>query len=280
MTGSATRPMMNTPRIKTVQTRHGPMRALAGDRFITPCLEVYGEYSRQEWLLLEQIAKPGMTVVEAGANIGVHTIPLARACAPGVLFAFEPQMPIFALLCENLKANQIGNVRPIPAACGAQIGTGTVPSLDYSGAANFGGVSILADGEPGQAVRIQTIDAFNLQECGLIKIDVEGFELSVVQGASDTIKKCRPVIYIENDRVENQEKLISCIGEMKYRMYWHVPYLYDSENFNGATGHIFGQRIYSINMLCIPSERNTRVERLEEIDPNNWSSPKGRKLSP
>ena len=52
------------------------------------------------------------------------------------------------------------------------------------------------------------------------------------------------------------------------------------ENFNGATDHIFGQRIYSINMLCIPSERNTRVDRLEEIDPNNWSSPKGRKLSP
>src|SRR5450432_1659615 len=98
------------------------MRALAGDTIISRCLEVYGEFSRQEWRLLAQIVRPGMNVVEAGANIGVHTIPLAKGCAPGTLYAFEPQGPVFALLRENLKANDVTNVRAFEAACGADVG--------------------------------------------------------------------------------------------------------------------------------------------------------------
>jgi FkbM family methyltransferase len=271
---------VSEPQIKTLQTRHGPMRALAGDTIISRCLEVYGEFSRLEWRLLSQIVRPGMTVVEAGANIGVHSIPLARACAPATLYAFEPQGPVFALLCENLRANGLTNVRALQAACGADIGTATVPPLDYGAAVNFGGVALTTSGSEGQQVGVQPIDALELQACGLLKIDVEGFELAVLQGASQTIRRCRPIIYIENDRVAFQQRVISTISDMGYRLYWHAPPIADEANFNGFQENIFGGlTIISINMLCVPVERGTVVKALEEIDPGNWLSPKGRPVA-
>src|SRR3569623_802865 len=68
---------------KTYQTRHGPMLAFAGAQYMTPTLEKQGEYAPEEWALLEQLVRPRMTVVEIGANIGVHSVPLARSCGRG-----------------------------------------------------------------------------------------------------------------------------------------------------------------------------------------------------
>jgi FkbM family methyltransferase len=278
---TAIRFSVRNPHVKTLQTRHGPMRALAGDQIITRCLETYGEFSRLEWRLLEQIVRPGMTVVEAGSNIGVHTIPLARACAPGTLYAFEPQAPVFALLCENLRANGLTNVLAQEAACGACIGTAGVPSLDYTAEANFGGVSLIQTGLSGHEVEVLPIDALNLAECGLLKIDVEGFEFEVISGALETIRRCRPIIYIENDREGHQQTILSSISNLGYHLYWHTPPVADEANFNGVQENIFGGlTIYSINMLCVPSERGTFVKALEEIDPASWRSPKGRFNSP
>src|SRR6185437_4192192 len=94
---------------KTLTTCHGPMLALAGDRYITRSLEVYGEFSAGEWDLFAQVVKPGMTVVEVGANIGAHSIALAKACAPGPLYLFEPQQRVFQILCANLALNGVTN---------------------------------------------------------------------------------------------------------------------------------------------------------------------------
>ena len=55
-----------------LSTRHGPMCALAGDAYVTRSLQLYGEYGHDEVDLFRQVVKPGMTVVEAGANIGAH----------------------------------------------------------------------------------------------------------------------------------------------------------------------------------------------------------------
>ena len=55
-----------------LSTRHGPMCALAGDAYVTRSLQLYGEYGHDEVDLFRQVVKPGMTAVEAGANIGAH----------------------------------------------------------------------------------------------------------------------------------------------------------------------------------------------------------------
>jgi FkbM family methyltransferase len=262
---------------KSLQTRHGPMLALAGDRYITRSLELYGEFSHGEWELFAQMVKPGMTVVEVGANIGAHSVPLARACFPGPIYLFEPQQRVFQILCANLGLNGIRNAIAYPEACGDDQGYVVVPPLDYGAEYNFGGVSVQAPGEgiEGSRVRVTPLDSLDLAACNVIKIDVEGFEAQVLRGAAGTIARFRPLLYVENDRVAHQQEVISLIAGMGYRLYWHTPPLYRPDNFNGFPEDVFG-RVVSVNMLCVPAESGTVVQMMEPIDPANWSSPIGR----
>ena len=254
-------------RVKTLTTRHGPMLALPGDTYMTRCLETYGEFSPGEWALLKQVIKPGMTVVEMGSNIGAHTVAMARACHPGRLYAFEPQRRVFQILCANLVLNDLDNVVAAPDACGDVAGVAVVPTLDYGAADNFGGVALAPPGAAGETVRVVRLDDLQLPGCGLIKADVEGFELLALRGAAQTIARTRPVLYVENDRPRHQRALVRLIADMGYRLYWHTPPLVARDNFNGVSEQIF-DRIVSQNMLCIPSESRTTSD-LIAIDPED-----------
>lgn len=263
---------MHEPTLRTYQTRSGPMLALATDVYMARSLEAYGEYCPEEGRMLKQLIRPGMTVVEVGANMGTHSVDLARACAPGPFYAFEPQPRIFQVLCANLALNDIGNAFAYPDACGEVESEAVVPLMDYSTPGNFGGLSLKAAGEPGVTVRVRTIDSLNLAGCGLLKIDVEGFESQVLRGARGAIARHRPTIYVENDRAAQQAELISLIANMDYRLYWHTAGLFDPDNFNGFQEDIFGG-VASLNMLCLPNELETTVKGLEQIDPSSWRSP-------
>ncbi len=259
-----------------VETRYGRMWALRGDRYITRCLEAYGEYCESEADVFRQLVKPGMTVVEAGANIGTHTLMLARACAPGPLIAFEPQQRVFQLLCANLATNGVGNVVALPEAMGAAAGTVRLPALDYGAAYNFGSVSVEAGGggdwAAGRTVRMTPLDALALSACHFLKIDVEGGEADALRGAADVIARCRPVIYVENDRADHQPVLIALLAELGYEQYWHVAPLFNAANFKGATEDVTGG-VISLNMLCLPKESPVSVTGFERIDPTDWRSP-------
>jgi len=265
---------MAEPDVRPFQTRFGPMLALAGDRYISRSLELYGEFSPAEWRLLAQLVKPGMTVVEMGANIGAHSVALARACAPGPLYVFEPQQRVFQLLCANLALNGVRNAIAYPEAGGAADGVVLLPRLDYAAPFNFGGVSVTPEGPglSGVRVRATPLDSLDLAACHLIKVDVEGFEAQVLRGAVETIRRRRPVLYVENDRKSLQGELIELIASLGYRQYWHLPPLFSPDNFNGCREDAFGN-VVSVNMLCIPQERNTVVQEMELIDPANWTSP-------
>lgn len=265
---------MSTPDTKTLQTRFGPMMALAGDQYITGSLEAYGEFSIGEWELFDQLVRPGMTVVEVGANIGAHSVPLARKCFPGPLYLFEPQQRVFQLLCANLALNDIRNAVAYPEASSDAHGFVVVPPLDYSARSNFGGVSVRADAEGLQGLRVRAtpLDSLNLAACHVLKVDVEGFEPQVLRGAAETIRRCRPVLYVENDRQANQQAVISLIADLGYTAYWHLPPLFSAKNFNGNPDDIFGN-IVSVNLLALPTEKGVTIPGGMPIDPDNWTSP-------
>jgi FkbM family methyltransferase len=184
----------------------------------------------------------------------------------------EPQPRIFQILCANLALNDIGNALAYPEGCGEAEGWAIVPQVDYGARGNFGGLALRPPGEAGVKVRIRPLDSLALPACGLLKIDVEGFEPQVLRGARETIGRCRPIIYIENDRKAQQQEIISLIAELGYDLYWHVAGLFSPDNFNGVEENVFGG-IGSINMLCTPSERGMRVAQMERIDPADWRSP-------
>lgn len=84
---------MVDPTVQTYQTRSGPMLALKTDLYVTRSLEFYGEYCPDEWRMLKQLIRPGITVVEVGANMGTHSVDMARACAPGAVCRRLPRQP-------------------------------------------------------------------------------------------------------------------------------------------------------------------------------------------
>jgi FkbM family methyltransferase len=259
-------------------TRDGPMWALRTDAYVTRCLQAYGEYCDAEADVFRQLVRPGMTVVEAGANIGSHSIMLARACAPGPLVAFEPQQRAFQLLCANLTINEIANAIVYPEALGPAAGAVELPAIDYGAAYNFGSVTPRpaengADAwRGGRVARLRPLDALELPACHLLKVDVEGWEAGVLRGASETIARCRPILYIENDRAAHQAEVIGLIDALGYAQYWHVAPLFRRGNFNGASED-FTNGAASLNMLCVPAEQDLTVTAMERIDPLNWRSP-------
>ncbi len=232
--------------------RHGEMLYNRHDRYIGRSLALYGEFSEAEVQLLTSLLRPGSVVVEAGANIGAHTVPLSRAAgAEGSVIAFEPQRLVFDLLCANLAMNGSENVHAHQRAVGATSGSVTVPQLDPSAETNFGGVS-LGHWETGEPVPMVSIDDLRLPRLDLIKADVEGMETDVIAGAKDTIARHRPILYLENDRPEKRDKLCEIVRSLGYRIWWHTPPLFQAGNFAGNSEDVF-EGIASLNILCMPS---------------------------
>jgi FkbM family methyltransferase len=252
--------------------RHGFFMYLRGDRFVGRCLELYGEYSEAEVALFRGLVPRGGTVVEAGANIGSLTVPLARMAGPaGRVVALEPQRSVFTVLCGNLALNGLANVEPMQVAAGAACGEVEVPLTGYDGQGNYGGVAVGANGA-GQSERVPMVcvDDLRLDRLDLLKIDVEGVETQVIEGASAAIARFRPAIFVENDRQEHSPALISALLGRDYGLWWHFSPLYRLDNYNANPDNVMGN-IMSINMLALPRERGTKVVGLRPVTgPGDW----------
>jgi FkbM family methyltransferase len=228
--------------------RHGPMVYNRNDAYVGRSFDIYGEYNEDECEFLLELVKGHSFVVEVGANIGSHTIPLAQRCA--LVYAFEPQRLCYQALCANAALNQLTNVFSWQAAIGATEGRIFVPDTDPRQRANFGGISLQATPTQ-EAVVLLTLDGIGFPRVDLLKIDVEGMELDVLIGAEKLIDRHRPYIYIENDRRDKSAALITWLQEQQYELYWHLPPLFSSKNFAGVKENVFPS-IVSVNMLCLP----------------------------
>jgi len=72
------------------------------------------------------------------------------------------------------------------------------------------------------------------------------------------------VLYVENDRVENSERLIRLIQGLGYRLWWHFPRYFNPDNFAGNPENVFGSGA-SINMLGVPSEFAANITGMREV---------------
>jgi FkbM family methyltransferase len=255
----------------SVRTKDGPMLYFKQDRFIGRSLELYGEYCQHEADLLARVISPGDVVVEAGANIGAHTVPLAYRVGPhGRVYAYEPQRVVHQLLCANVTLNGLLNVWVHRAGMGAAAGSIGVPESDFGNIGNFGGVS-LGDGAGREMVPVVTLDSLALDRLRLLKIDVEGMEENVLEGGLETIARLRPVIYVENDREDRSASLIRRILGFDYQLWWHLPLLYRADNLHAVQENIF-PTIAAINMIGVPREQPVDATGFRPIldDTSHW----------
>jgi FkbM family methyltransferase len=257
-----------------VRVRHGVMLVNHNDAFMGLSYVKYGEACEFEINFLSRFLTLPGAVVEVGANMGVHAVPLAAQLAEQrrQMVCFEPQPVIFQQLCANLALNGLMNVRAVNAACGAEPGQLIFELPDYSKPGNFGNVVMRSDGTPPGAaadnfvtVACTTLDdVFPGDPVALLKIDVEGYELKVLEGSAKLIKRSHPVIYIENDVVANSPALIQWLLDAGYRLWWHVTRAYNPENFFGVAENIYGNTGF-FNMVCLHRETGVSFDTLPEI---------------
>jgi FkbM family methyltransferase len=153
----------------------------------------------------------GVVAIDGGANIGVHTIEWAKHMYGwGEIHAFEAQEKIYYALAGNIAINNCLNASAHLAALGATCGEIKIPIPNYLVPASFGSLELKQNATNefiGQeinysesamkSVALKSIDSFNWLRVDLIKIDVEGMELEVLRGATDTIKRTKPIMMIE-----------------------------------------------------------------------------------
>src|SRR6266404_6679365 len=176
------------------------------DVFIGRSLDLYGEWAQSELDLLALILHPGDAVIDVGANLGTHTVGFAQKVGPtGRVFAFEPQRVVFQMLCGNVALGGLLNVHATNAGLARQPGTSLAREIvDYDRPGNYGAVTYDSASpvpvEAGEPTTFMTLDQLPLERCRLLKIDVEGMELEVLQGGTNLIKATRPIICLENNR--------------------------------------------------------------------------------
>jgi FkbM family methyltransferase len=270
MTAITTEALITGANVRVKRTRHGFVLYNQHDAYIGRSIELYGEFSEEETKLFARIVKPGMTVVDIGANIGAHTLFFAAAVGPsGAVIAFEPQRVLYQMLCANLALNEITNVRPLQMGAGRESGQAFIPGIDYAKPGNFGGIALGRQGI-GEEVMVAPIDQIGLEQCHFMKIDVEGMEEEAILGAKETIARHRPILYVENDRREKSPSLIRRLLEMNYLLRWHLPPLFSAENAYRNAQNVFPD-IVSVNMLCVPREADPNVaDSAEIVDPDAW----------
>ena len=106
------------------------------------------------------------------------------------------------------------------------------------------------------------LDDLDLPVCRLIKVDVEGMELSVLKGGRELIARNSPILYVENNRDAKSDELIRWISGIGYQLYWHYPPLFNPNNFNRNTENVFVDGFCS-NMLCVPN--GAQIQGLEPV---------------
>ena len=167
----------------------------------------------------------GDLVLDVGANIGNHTLYLA-AIAECKVVSFEPNASLIEALRRSVEINQLGErVTLMPYGVGEAAGQGHFAAIMQE---NLGGQSIeIGEGD----IRIVALDELELPgRVRLIKIDVEGMELPVLQGAAALIQKDRPLVYVECMNADHY-KTISAWMESHGYTYWHT--------FNATPTHLF-----------------------------------------
>lgn len=167
-------------------------------------------YEERELKAIAKCIKPNSVILDVGANIGNHAIWLNQNVNPKQIYVIEPHPNAINLMLKNVAINYCHQIR-----------------FDFLGIAlgEFKSKSVIKNYEPSNlgATSLEIsdegfIDTIPGDELGLdfdfIKIDVEGMELGVIRGLKETIKRCKPNMFIEieDEHYEEFEKLMREYG--------------------------------------------------------------------
>jgi FkbM family methyltransferase len=147
---------------------------------------------------------PGVVIIDGGANIGTHTVTLAKFMGGGTkapwgqVIAFEPQEWPYYALCGNLALNNCFNAAAMSTALGEQQGVHRIAKPHPAVARNFGTVSLLDEAPNGRLIQVVHIDGLSLTRLDILKLDIEGMEAKALAGARVTVGRLKPIVIAEH----------------------------------------------------------------------------------
>ena len=239
-----------------ISTGYGDFRIIDADSVISRSLSLYGEWAQNEIDILVNFIQTGFVVVDAGAFIGTHARAFSAIVGKsGRVIAFEPRQDIAEVLNQNARLAPVNNITVIRGALGAAESRLTVPILDLESSHNFGASTLAAlddDGDDSkEIVSVRPLDDYLLERLDFLKIDVEGMELAVLEGARQTIRRCQPVIFAESNSLAASAPIFEWCAQEKYRVFGVLSSAYNQGNFAGNQVNIFGSSMEA-GLLLIP----------------------------
>ena len=198
------------------------------------CLYVGGAFEPNEFVFLGKVLKPGMTVVDGGANDGIYSLFAARRVGPGgVVLGIEPSGREYQRLLANLALNPEVDVTAVRAALGRMPGEVVlaIAEAGHEGQNTIGETisnpKVRTAGH--ESVRMTTLDRLvdehDLKRVDVVKLDVEGSEVDALLGGVEMIARDRPLLMVEaeEERLASQgrtkDELRSVLGELGYRLF-------------------------------------------------------------
>jgi FkbM family methyltransferase len=147
-----------------------------------------GTYQYKKWLACLPWIKQWRTAVDVGAHVGFWSGYMDKRFA--WIEAFEPVPEFRDCFRRNLRSLEIVLHE---CALGAAPGRVSMVTPPLDGGIDSGGTHVGGEGE----IEMRTLDSFNLQNVDFIKIDCEGFEHHVLEGARETLERCKPCVIVE-----------------------------------------------------------------------------------
>ena len=201
---------------------------------------IYTEvFENTELEFVRHYLRRGDVFVDIGANIGLFTVIAAHVVKEsGQVFAIEPVESTFLRLCENLKLNRFANVVALRLAIGHETGTMQMQtSLEGFDAFNTFGVPSRGDKFMPVNVKVSTLDQLVeehslMRSATLIKIDVEGWELRVVEGGRSLFESLdAPTLLVEFTDENAKGAGSNCHELYRYiESFGYSFYVYDSDS--------------------------------------------------
>jgi FkbM family methyltransferase len=192
-------------------------------------------YERQTKIALRKLVSPGSLVLDIGANIGAHTLRLAQLVGPhGQVMAFEPTEFAFRKLTRNLELNPALSIQVDAYHCFLTVNDAvSVPKAIYSSwpLSVEAGLHAKHLGQEMQtkAAQARSLDSILAERADrkvqLVKLDVDGFECQVLDGATAMLRDTRPIFvmelapYVLEERGTSLDQLLSYFLPNGYAFY-------------------------------------------------------------
>ena len=256
---------------RDVTVRHGVASGLKFNAGAYNPDTAIGTYEMPVQEILSQYLKPGDIFYDLGANVGFFTILAAKILSPaGKVYAFEPEAENAATLRRNVELNNFAHITVIEKAVSKTTGVEKLWLKEYCGSHTL--ASPITKFDPKQCITVNTVSTDDLlqkkavelpaflkiKECitvntvsiddlleqkaieppTFVKIDVEGAEIDVLYGMSQTIQKWQPIIIYEVD----DEKKEGLLNKQKEINDFLLPYGYEikslAQSYSGISWNV------------------------------------------